>query len=64
MCRTSKTTSFSLTLPNFTTAGTLIAVVVGVVNDVASVSSVVSSNGAKKCARDYNSVSTECKSVM
>lgn len=39
--------------------------VVGVIDDIASVSSpVVSSNGAKKCARDYNSVSTECKSVL
>lgn len=57
--------SFSLALPTFSTTSTLIAVVVGVVDDIASVSSpVVSFNGAKKCARDYSSVSTECKSVL
>lgn len=37
-----KSTSFSLALPNFNPAGTLIAVLVGVVDDIASVSSPVS----------------------
>lgn len=36
-----KSTSFSLALPNFTAAGTLIAVLVGVVDDIAPVSSPV-----------------------